>query len=113
KFIKQIRFFQMSPQEYYFKVRPLSKLLPKELEEDLNLYYIVPDCKLATEVLPPRSFKNRFDSSILTTEHFNLISYWINNGQELLPNHLKSSQYEFHLLLRGSRDGFECKDFHS
>ena len=23
----------MSPQEYYFKVRPLSKLLPKELEE--------------------------------------------------------------------------------
>ncbi|CAB4418468.1 unnamed protein product [Rhizophagus irregularis] len=31
-----------------------SKLLPKELEEDLNLYYVVPNCKLATKVFPPR-----------------------------------------------------------
>ena len=69
-------------------------MLPKELKEDLNLYYIIPDCKLATKVLPPRS--------ILRSNHFNLISYWIDNGQEVLP-----SQHEFNLLLRGSRDGFD------
>jgi len=54
KFVRHIRFFQMSPQEYYYKVRPLSRLLPKELEEDLNLYYIIPSCKLVTNILPPR-----------------------------------------------------------
>ncbi|CAB4420339.1 unnamed protein product [Rhizophagus irregularis] len=79
-------FFKMTPQEYYYKVRPL--------------------------VLPPRKIQYKFGSSILKGTHFNLISYWIDNGQELLPNPLEDGQYEFNLLLRGSRDGFEPKDFH-
>ncbi|GBC24811.2 BTB/POZ protein [Rhizophagus irregularis DAOM 181602=DAOM 197198] len=112
KFIQHIRFFQMTPQEYYYKVRPLGKLLPKEVEEDLLSYFIVPNCKLATKVLPPRKIQYKFGSSILKGTHFNLISYWIDNGQEVLPNPLEDGQYEFNLLLRGSRDGFEPKDFH-
>jgi hypothetical protein len=109
-FIRHIRFFQMTPQEYYYKVRPLVKLLPKELEEDLDLYYIVPDCKLVTEILPPRTY-HYIDSSIITRKYFNLISYWIDDGQEILPKFIDSIQYEYKLLLRGSRDGFESKDF--
>ncbi|GBC24798.2 BTB/POZ protein [Rhizophagus irregularis DAOM 181602=DAOM 197198] len=87
KFIQHIRFFQMTSQEYYCKVRPLSKLLPKELEEDLLSHYIVPEYKLATKVLLPRKTQNDkiFDSTILTRKYFNLISYWIDNGQEKLP----------------------------
>ncbi|UZO18045.1 uncharacterized protein OCT59_009368 [Rhizophagus irregularis] len=111
-FIQHIRFFQMTPQEYYYKVHPLDKLLPKEIKEDLLLYFIVPDCKLTTKVLPLRKSQYVFDSFILKRTHFNLISYWIENGQELLPNPLEDGQYEFNLLLRGSRDGFEPKDFH-
>ncbi|RGB33295.1 hypothetical protein C1646_761894 [Rhizophagus diaphanus] len=113
KFIKHIRFFQMTPQEYYYKVRPLGKLLPKELEEDLLSYYIVPDCKLATKVLPPRKSQNnkRSESSIITTKHFNLLSYWIDDGQETLPNTLRNGQYEYNLLLRGSKDGFGVEIF--
>ncbi|RGB23154.1 hypothetical protein C1646_16235 [Rhizophagus diaphanus] len=107
-FIQHIRFFQMSPQEYYYKVRPLGKLLPKELKEDLNLYYIVPNSILATKVLPPRI---KFDSSILTTNYFNLISYWIDDGQEVLPNILVNGQYKYNLLLCGSKDGFGVDDF--
>src|SRR5438105_3954724 len=84
--------------EEYYNVRPLGKLLPKELEEDLSLYYIITDCKLTTNILPPRS---QFISSILVTRHFNLISYWIDNGQENLPKSLKSGRYKFKLLLRG------------
>jgi hypothetical protein len=113
RFIQHVRFFNMTPQEYYSKVRPLGKILPKELEEDLNLYYIAPNCKLATKVLPPRQFQNNFGSYIITTNHFNLISYWIDGGQEVLSNPLNNIQYEFNLLLRGSRDEFGHKDFHS
>jgi hypothetical protein len=114
-FIQHIRFFQMTPQEYYYKIRPLSKLLPKELEEDLLSYYIVPGCKFATKVLPPRisQYEKLFGSLILTRKFFNLISYWIDNGQEVLPNPLENGGYKFNLLLRGSRDGFEPQDFHS
>ncbi|GBB92967.1 hypothetical protein RclHR1_20920003 [Rhizophagus clarus] len=106
-FIQHIRFFQMTPQEYFYKIRPLGKLLPKELEEDLNVYYIVPDCKLVTKVLPPR----KSYSSILLVNHFNLISYWIDGGKEVMPNGLKNGQYKYSLLLRGSRDGFGIEDF--
>jgi hypothetical protein len=101
----------MTPQEYYYKVRPLGKLLPKELKEDLNLYYIVPDCKLATKVLPPRKTQFIFGSSILTTNYFKLISYWIDDGQEVLPNVLENGQYKYNLLLCGSKDGFSVDDF--
>ncbi|CAB4420107.1 unnamed protein product [Rhizophagus irregularis] len=93
-------------------VHPLDKLLPKEIKEDLLLYFIVPDCKLTTKVLPPRKSQYIFDSSIFKRTHFNLISYWIDNGQELLPNPLEDGQYELNLLIRGSEDGFEPKDFH-
>jgi hypothetical protein len=112
-FIHHIRFFQMTPQEYYYKVRPLGKLLPKELEEDLLSYYIVPDCKLVTKILPPRKSQNnkRSESSIITAKHFNLISYWIDEGQETLPHILKNGQYEYNLLLRGSKDGFGAEEF--
>ncbi|GBB92184.1 hypothetical protein RclHR1_01980009 [Rhizophagus clarus] len=114
-FIQYIRFFQMTPQEYYCKVRPLSKLLPKELEEDLLSHYIVPEYKLATKILPPRKSQNDkiFGSLILTRKYFNLISYWIENRQEVLPNILKNGHYEFNLLLRGSRDGFGVEIFKS
>ncbi|PKY23224.1 hypothetical protein RhiirB3_526350 [Rhizophagus irregularis] len=112
-FIQHVRFFQMTPQEYYFKVRPLCKLLPKELEEDLNLYYVVPNCKLATKVFPPRKSQYVFGSSIFTINHFNLISYWIDNGQEKSPKLNGNVRYEYNLLLRGSKDGFESKDFRS
>ena len=43
----------MTHQEYYYR----DKLLPKELEEDLCLYYIVPNCKLTTKVYPPRKLQ--------------------------------------------------------
>ncbi|EXX63240.1 BTB/POZ protein [Rhizophagus irregularis DAOM 181602=DAOM 197198] len=112
-FIQHIRFFQMTSQEYYYKVRPLGKLLPKEIEEDLLSYFIVPDCRLVTTVLPPRKSQNDkiFGSSIITRKYFNLISYWIDDGQEVLPNPLNNNRYNFNLLLHGSRDGFELENF--
>jgi hypothetical protein len=114
-FIQHIRFFQMTPQEYYFEVRPLSKLLTKELEEDLLSHYIVPDYKLATKILPPRESQNDkiFGSSIITRKYFNLISYWIDDGQEISPKFIESIQYKYNLILRGSEDGFSPGDFRS
>ncbi|CAG8521451.1 6741_t:CDS:2, partial [Scutellospora calospora] len=55
KCIKYIRFFQIPAQEYFYKVRPYKKILPRELKEDLQLFHIVPlGQPKFTTVLPPR-----------------------------------------------------------
>ncbi|GES96360.1 carbohydrate-binding module family 13 protein [Rhizophagus clarus] len=48
----------------------------------------------------------RIDSNIITKEHVRLISTWINRSNV-------NASYEFRLLHRGSRDGFDRKVFHN
>ncbi|CAG8560140.1 178_t:CDS:2 [Cetraspora pellucida] len=53
--IQCIRFFQIPAHEYFYKVRPYKKILPRNLKEDLQLFYIVPMGQPKfTPVLPPR-----------------------------------------------------------
>src|SRR6266542_4787939 len=56
QFIPYIRFFQISSQDYYYKIRPLSAILPKELEEELILYFLVPSSEPSSaNILSPRN----------------------------------------------------------
>jgi len=54
QFIPHIRFFQISSKDYFYKIHPLSALLPKELDEELILHFLVPGSTLHSKVLPPR-----------------------------------------------------------
>ncbi|GBC45254.2 carbohydrate-binding module family 13 protein [Rhizophagus irregularis DAOM 181602=DAOM 197198] len=47
--------------------------------------------------------KNNIDSKIITTQHAELISKWIDRLK--ITDEIKTA-YKFNLLLRGSRDGF-------
>jgi hypothetical protein len=107
-FIPHIRFFQISSQDYYYKIRPLSKLLPKELNEEIILHFLVPESSQISKVLPRNLSNVNAYSKIIKLEHIHQISHWIDKKQGHFSNVL---QYEFNLLLSGNRDGFDIKNF--
>ena len=106
-----IRFGSLSSKEFLEKVHPYKRLLKPQFYEDLLKYYLDPESKPSNNLLPSRKLVN-LDSKITNINIISLISKYIDkmdlsNEKELyLP-------YEFKLLLRGSRDGFTPKIFHS
>ncbi|RGB40690.1 hypothetical protein C1646_380747 [Rhizophagus diaphanus] len=112
-----IRFFSLSSEDFFQKVRPYKKLLKCQLYEELLESYLNPNSEPNDNILLPR-FRNIdgiIDSKIVNLNIASLISRWIDKidikskysyARELyLP-------YKFKLLLRGSRDGFTPKKFH-
>ncbi|KAG9296960.1 hypothetical protein G9A89_003674 [Geosiphon pyriformis] len=107
-FIPLLRFFEMSPAEFYDHVRPYKPLLPKELYEDLVRSHYKPQIPRKYPVLPPRS--PRIDSCIIQTKHMTLISHWIDGGSGK-PSTYHKPRYQFKLLYRGTRDNFTPRAF--
>ncbi|GBC04624.1 hypothetical protein RclHR1_05790005 [Rhizophagus clarus] len=110
QFIPHVRFFQISSKDYYNKIYPLSSLLPKKLEKDINLYFNVSknSSLLSSKILPPRINVN---SGIIKMDHIYQIAHWIDKKQGKFSLSSKELQYDFKLLLRGSRDGFDVEHF--
>ncbi|RIA79992.1 hypothetical protein C1645_839468 [Glomus cerebriforme] len=112
KSIPFIRFFQMSPEEYFYKVRPYKNLLPKQLKNDLKLHFIIPNSKFSTPILPPRNPKFVLDSNIITLQQTLVISSWIDYKSDTsIYTSQQENPYNFVLLLRGNRDGFGVEEF--
>src|SRR6266498_4373190 len=102
-----IKFYNLTSKEFLDKVFPYREILPEELCTDLLkslLSHSDPDSKLS-DISRPRITKEiklrTVDSKIITYQHAELISKWINR----LEITDKSTSYEFKLLFRGSRDG--------
>lgn len=110
--IPLIRFFQISSTDLYDKVRvPYKKILPKQLNEDIIKYFMKPGCEITTRILPSRL--TIIDSSIIKLKHAGLISSWIDgNIHDNYHSNCKIN-YNFNLLVRGSRDGFDALTFHN
>ncbi|PKY31066.1 hypothetical protein RhiirB3_531401 [Rhizophagus irregularis] len=99
-------FTKLTPKEFSEEVLPYKKVLPKELYKDLLNIFLNshPDCR------PNDKLKiQNIDSKIITSQHAELISKWIDKLDIMDKS---TSLYEFKLILRGSRDGFESKIFH-
>ncbi|CAG8585205.1 2294_t:CDS:2 [Cetraspora pellucida] len=96
-------------QEFF---RPFKKILPKELYEDLKRYHFQAGMQLKPEYLQAPRYKG-IKSTIIEKPHSALIAYWIDGGDNTsLPSYPGELQYEFKLLVRGSRDGFSAATFH-
>ncbi|CAG8585491.1 732_t:CDS:2 [Ambispora leptoticha] len=106
--IPLLRFFEMSPSEFYDHVRPFKPLLPIELYEDLVRSHYKPQLPRQCVVLPPRS--PRIDSTIISSKHVTMISHWIEGGSGKPPTYHKP-RFQFKLLYRGTRDGFTPRAF--
>ncbi|RGB41119.1 hypothetical protein C1646_810896 [Rhizophagus diaphanus] len=112
-----IRFYNLTSKEFVDKVFPYMKILPEDLCMDLLKTFLIlsdPNSK------PSDKSKHRInkkinlgnidiDSTIITHEHAELISKWI---EKLEITDQLSSSFEFKLLFRGSRDGLTPNKFH-
>src|ERR1044072_6406072 len=110
RFIPLIRFYDIEPTDFFYKVYNYKDILPQDLIHDLLEFYIVPNMKPKDNVAPSRkSFK--LDSNLIKSVHIPLFSSWIDKKGNLHYNR-KNIPYKFNLLYRASRDGNKAEAFH-
>uniref|UniRef100_U9UNW6 BTB domain-containing protein n=1 Tax=Rhizophagus irregularis (strain DAOM 181602 / DAOM 197198 / MUCL 43194) TaxID=747089 RepID=U9UNW6_RHIID len=76
-----VRFFSISSEDFFKKVRPYKKLLKHQLYEELLESYLNPNSVPSDNILPPRYRSNDgiIDSTIINLNIISLISRWIDN----------------------------------
>ncbi|CAB4444558.1 unnamed protein product [Rhizophagus irregularis] len=106
KFIPLIRFYEISGEDYFNKVKPFEDILSKELKDDILKFYLIPGYK---PVYTPRRPEYNVDSIIINLKHLTLFANWIDRKKK----NDKNITYEFNLLYRASRDGNTAAAFHA
>jgi hypothetical protein len=106
--IASIRFFEISPPDFYDKIRPFKPILPHDLYEDLVRSHYKPKEFQRIRALPPRSA--RVDSVLISSQHAALFNCWI-DGENHKQALYHKPRYRFKLLFRGTRDGFTPSNF--
>ncbi|RIA97554.1 hypothetical protein C1645_801750 [Glomus cerebriforme] len=99
--ISLIRFHNISSNDYVNKIMPYKKLLPKNIKDQ---FYSISNSR-----------SPELNSSLLITQkdlYHSLFLNWINK-KDLIYRSRNILRYEFKLILRGSRDGFDGNTFHS
>ncbi|GBC09564.1 hypothetical protein RclHR1_08990008 [Rhizophagus clarus] len=110
KFIPLIRFYEISSDDYYNKVKPYKKILSKELRDDILKFHLVSGYT-PTPKISPRCPKNQVDSVLISQDYLVLFANWIDKKGEN-NKYTRTIPYKFNLLYRASRDGFTTKAFH-
>ncbi|RHZ85910.1 hypothetical protein Glove_58g74 [Diversispora epigaea] len=122
-----IRYFHISSEDIWEKVKPYKKILEEQLWDDIIQHSMSPNKPITSLVLPARIISNsklpsrtiptpelpsrvneRF-STIINKEHVAELSSWIDKKSTTYS--LENIPYEFQLILHGSRDGFDPKTF--
>ncbi|RHZ84937.1 hypothetical protein Glove_74g201 [Diversispora epigaea] len=113
KCLPQIRYFSISSEDVFEMIFPYQQILEPKLWSDINKKIMAPNKPISSSVLPPRKILNvilptrtTLSSNIITDEHTLEISSWIDKRES---NYTENNPYEFKLLVRGSRDGFDVK----
>jgi len=103
-FIPYIRFFEISSKDFHNKIRPFMKVLPEELFEEIVAFHMT-DYR-PRNILPPRYGQIAVDSMIIEPKHTSVLSKWVQKKEAnaIIP---KDSKYNFNLIYRGSRDGYD------
>ncbi|CAG8466228.1 326_t:CDS:1 [Acaulospora colombiana] len=118
--IPLIRFFHISSDDYFKKVFPYKRILPKSLKQDIYGYFLSRGYQPKSVILPPRILP--IESAIINNKHASLIEHWIQaKGDESQHSfnsksnnsYCKRLEFDWKLLYRASRDGFSAADFHA
>src|SRR2546423_1693697 len=72
RFIPLIRFYDIEPKDFFYKVYCYKDILPQDLIHDLLEFHIVPDIKLKTNELPSRrpNLKFKLDSYLIESKSY-------------------------------------------
>ncbi|RHZ54326.1 hypothetical protein Glove_428g77 [Diversispora epigaea] len=98
-----IRYFYISGKDILGKIQPYKKILDKQLWKDLVQYNLDPDQPIKSVILPRRFIF----STIISDEHAAEISSWIDRNTTNYSS--RNYPYEFQLILRANRDGFDTQ----
>ncbi|EXX65184.1 hypothetical protein RirG_135660 [Rhizophagus irregularis DAOM 197198w] len=112
RFIPLIRFYDIKPTDFFYKVYCYKEILPQDLIHNLLEFHIVPNAEIKTNVAPSRksNLKFKLDSTLIESNHIPLFASWIDRKD---PSYKKNDiPYELKLLYRSSRDGFDAASFH-
>ncbi|GBB93013.1 hypothetical protein RclHR1_00210009 [Rhizophagus clarus] len=111
RFIPLIRFYDISSEDFFYKVLPYRVLLPNQLVYKVQEFHMVPNKRLNVDIQSPRLkiVYDTFGSDLINSKHFALFASWINKKNVSV----KKIPYKFILLYRASRDGMTVKEFHS
>ncbi|RHZ84840.1 hypothetical protein Glove_74g200 [Diversispora epigaea] len=111
--LSHIRYFSISGKDVFEMISPYQQILEPKLWSDINKKIMTPNKPISSTVLPSRKILNvtlptrtTLSSNIITDEHTLEISSWIDKRES---NYTENNPYEFELLVRGSRDGFDVK----
>src|SRR5437762_6374070 len=74
RFIPLIRFYDIEPTDFFYKVYCYKDILPQGLIHDLLEFHIVPNMKPKTNISPSRmpNLKFNFDSTLIKSKHIPL-----------------------------------------
>ena len=109
RFIPLIRFYDIEPTDFFYKVYCYKDILPQDLIHDLLEFHIVPNMKPKVNAAPSR--KPKLDSTIIKSDHIPLFASWIDKKDSSHYNK-KIIPYDFKLLYRSSKDGLSAESFH-
>ncbi|GBB91868.1 hypothetical protein RclHR1_01930010 [Rhizophagus clarus] len=113
KFIPSIRFYNIESTDFFCKVYCHKEILPQDLINELSEFHKYPNMKPKINLAPLRKLdlKLVIDSNLIEPNHFIYFASWIDKKDS--PNYKRRKfPYDFKLLYRSSKDGFNAGLFH-
>ncbi|RHZ70146.1 hypothetical protein Glove_275g69 [Diversispora epigaea] len=119
--LPHVRYFNMSSEKVLEKLWPYLQLFEPKLWLEINTKLLAPEKPISSTILPPRKILSAtlltrttpilsIPSNIITNEHALELSSWIDRKE---TTYTENNPYEFKLLVRGSKDGFNVKTIYN
>src|SRR5579871_1111531 len=92
RFIPLIKFYDIKPADFFYKVYCYKEILPQDLIHDLLEFHIFPNVQPKTNAIPPRMTNSNFEvnSTIIKSKHIPLFASWIDRK-------IPSKYYKFNI----------------
>ncbi|CAG8540220.1 8839_t:CDS:1 [Funneliformis mosseae] len=99
---------EISPVEFYDKVRPYKDVIPSQIYEEIIEFHYK---KILPKKITSRPRLGKLGSTIIKPKLVNVISNWIDKNDSAVLS--SNNKYKFNLIYLKSRDGFDYTTFNN